>query len=176
MTDRAALAAKFIKQSRWGESNSTLLAGDASNRRYDRLTLPSGETAVFMDAPPDRGEDVRPFVRIAEYLTGIGLSAPKIFHQDSDAGFLLIEDLGGALFAKMMAADAGAEPMLYRAATDVLIGLHDAPPLELAMCDADWLTEMTDLVFEWYVNGNTKREMTRFRDLFHPLAAKLDVV
>tara|TARA_R110002094_G_scaffold7401_9_gene16594 strand:+ start:18240 stop:19253 length:1014 start_codon:yes stop_codon:yes gene_type:complete len=174
MTDRAAQAAHFIEQSGWGQSKRIFLAGDASNRRYDRLTLPTGETAIFMDAPPDQGEDVRPFVRIAEYLKTIGLSTPRVFHQNPDAGFLLIEDLGDALFAGMVAANPDIEDMLYRAATDVLVDLHAAAPLSLPLCDASWLTDMTTPVFEWYVGGPADQSISRFHDVFCPLAARLD--
>ena len=175
MRSRATQANEFIARSGWGQSRSTLLAGDASNRRYDRLTSPTGATVIFMDAPPNRGEDVRPFVRIAEYLLAIGLSAPKILNKDPDAGFLLIEDLGDALFARMMAADPKQESMLYRASTDVLIDLHRAGPLSLPICDAGWLTDMTEPAFEWYTGGSTDQIMQHFRDVFHPLAARLDM-
>jgi aminoglycoside/choline kinase family phosphotransferase len=176
MNDRAALAVKFIEQSGWGESSISLLAGDASNRRYDRLTLPSGETSVFMDAPPDRGEDVRPFIRIAEYLLAAGLSPPRIFGQDIKAGFLIIEDLGDALFARLMTADPSMEKQLYQVATDALIDLQAAAPPDLPLCDAAWLTDMTAPVFKWYSAQNAHQDMTQFRDLFLPLATQLDAV
>lgn len=174
MTDRASQAAEFIAQSGWGQSRGILLAGDASNRRYDRLTLPTGDTAIFMDAPPDRGEDVRPFVRIAEYLSAVGLSAPKVFGQNYNLGFLLIEDLGDRLFARLMADNPETENMLYRAASDVLIDLHAADPLSLPLCDAGWLTEMTAPAFEWYMGGATNQILLRFQEVFYPLAARLD--
>lgn len=174
MMDRAAKAVEFIVQSGFGESSRALLAGDASNRRYDRLTKPNGETVIFMDAPPDRGEDVRPFVRIANYLKSIGLSAPKVFQQDTDAGFLLIEDLGDALFARLMESNPSTERMLYRAATDLLVDLHAAKPLNLPLCDANWLNDMTAPVFEWYAPDTSNDTIMRFRDVFYPLAAQLD--
>ncbi|MGJ8627176.1 MAG: aminoglycoside phosphotransferase family protein [Sulfitobacter sp.] len=176
MTARAANAANFIEHAGWGQSKRVLLAGDASNRRYDRLTQPNGQTAIFMDAPPDLGEDVRPFVKVANYLNSVGLSAPKVFHQNPDAGFLLIEDLGDALFARLMDADSSAEDMLYCAATDLLIDLHTAPPLNLPLCDANWLTDMTAPAFEWYAHDTENNPASQFRDVFYPLATQLDAV
>lgn len=176
MTARKSQSAAFVTLSGWGQSSAKLLAGDASNRRYDRLTLPDGKTAILMDAPPGRGEDVRPFVRIAEYLKRIDLSAPKILARDPTNGFLLIEDLGDDLFARMMKDDPSSQQMLYRAATDVLTHLHAADPLTLPPCDATWLTKMTAPVFEWYLGGETDAAISRFQTMFHPLAAQLDVV
>ncbi|MFU1478368.1 phosphotransferase [Roseovarius sp. C7] len=93
MTRDDALAG-FAARIGWQEAAWVTVAGDASNRRYMRLTRPGGDTAILMDAPPDRGEDTRPFIRIAEYLCGLGLSAPRILHRDTEAGMLLIEDFG----------------------------------------------------------------------------------
>ena len=174
MTDRVSLAKQFIAHSGWAESTCTLVAGDASNRRYDRLTNRAGETAIFMDAPPDRGEDVKPFVRIAKYLINCGLSAPKIYHQDDIAGFLLIEDLGDAIFARLMESDPRTETPLYEAATDILIELHTHLTLSLPDCDAEWLTQMTAPAFEWYAHDSDGDILQRFRDIFLPLTKKLE--
>ena len=58
MTDRSVLADAFLASTRWAKARRSPLAGDASNRRYERLNMPeTGETAVLMDAPPEKGED-----------------------------------------------------------------------------------------------------------------------
>ncbi len=82
------------------------LAQDASFRRYWRLTGALGG-AVLMDAPAP--EDVRPFLRIAAHLEAIGLSVPRVFKADAEAGFVLEEDLGDALLSVVLdeVAEAG---------------------------------------------------------------------
>ncbi len=173
VTGRKAASQSFLDRIGWDDAARATVAGDASNRSYDRLTRADGTTAILMDAPPDRGEDVRPFVKIAEHLTANGLSAPNIYHQDAENGFLLIEDLGNALFARKMAAEPGRQEMLYRAATDVLVDLHAFPLLPLPVCDAAWLTGMTELVFEWYAAPD-EDTLRRFREIFTPLADSVD--
>ncbi len=74
MDERAERIAGFLLHAGWGEATRTALAGDASNRRYERLSRPGGETAVLMDAAPERGEDVVPFLTIADHLAKSGLS------------------------------------------------------------------------------------------------------
>ena len=71
------------------------LAGDASFRRYFRLT-DGNDSWVLMDAPPER-EDSRPFVDVARRLQAGGVEAPHILAQDLEQGFLLLEDLGDEL-------------------------------------------------------------------------------
>lgn len=172
MTDRAAAADAFIDAAGWGQATRSVLAGDASNRRYDRLVAGDGHSAVFMDAPPEKGEDVRPFIRVAQFLTATGLSAPRILDQDTERGFLLIEDLGDAVFARLMADDPERTAPLYAAATDALIDLHKAAPLDLPVCDAAWLGTTTGLLFDWYAADATLEKP--FNDLFVPLAQGLD--
>ncbi|WP_339639063.1 phosphotransferase, partial [uncultured Sulfitobacter sp.] len=82
MTERAALIEGFLLTSGWAGATRKLLAGDASNRRYDRLRKENGDRAILMDAPPERGEDVRPFLDVAAHLRACGLSAPQIYHKD----------------------------------------------------------------------------------------------
>ena len=62
------MRADFIDRAGWSDAEERLLAGDASFRKYFRLTRPGG-AAVVMDAPPPQ-EDVRPFVRIGRHLLG----------------------------------------------------------------------------------------------------------
>ena len=168
MTDRPGLAQAFLKRTRWADAQVTLLAGDASNRRYHRLYLPeTGETAVLMDAPPNKGEDVRPFIYIAKYLTGVGLSAPRILTADETQGFLLLEDLGDALFARVAALDPSLEETLYTTATDALIALHkQAPPSGIKAYDTMVMSDMAVLSFDWYATGAGRADEPA-RQAFH---------
>ncbi|MFN3211037.1 MAG: aminoglycoside phosphotransferase family protein [Roseovarius sp.] len=177
MSDRDAQIGAFIDRAGWGDAVVSHLAGDASNRRYLRLIRPSNaQRAVLMDAPPDKGEDVRPFVQVARYLSGIGLSAPRILERDDDAGFLLLEDLGDALFASIVPRNPDIEERLYSTATDVLVHLHaQMPPPGLASYDPPTATALSALVFDWYLPGATDTpdatERSGFETCLHDLLA-----
>ena len=69
------------------------LFGDASFRRYFRVTLADGATRIAMDAPPPQ-EDCHPFVDISKRLEAAGVHVPHIHAEDLQQGFLLLEDLG----------------------------------------------------------------------------------
>ena len=173
---RADLAQTFLSSTTWATARREPLAGDASNRRYERLYMGS-MTAVLMDAPPDKGEDVRPFVSIAEHLTGLGLSAPKILASDTQNGFLLLEDLGDDLFARVLSRHPDMEDTLYTAATDVLLALHRTAPPPLKRYDPDLMTDLAALAFTRYKSGITgvedPAETQGFRDAFKPLLSDL---
>ncbi|HTR86309.1 MAG TPA: phosphotransferase [Reyranella sp.] len=152
MSERAALRADFIARSGWGDARESLLAGDASFRKYYRLTRASG-TAVVMDSPAAH-EPVEPFVRIGRHLLKLGLSAPDIYAEDLADGFLLLEDLGDDTYARVIAR-GGDEAELYARATDVLVVLHQAPNHavlpELGGYTGEALIDAAMLLPDWYL-------------------------
>ncbi|MBL8630452.1 MAG: phosphotransferase, partial [Rhodospirillaceae bacterium] len=121
---RDAVIQNFLQNCGWGDAKRWRLAGDASFRKYDRLEGPKGRT-VLMDAPPPH-EDVRPFVRIAKHLHGLGFSVPEIWAEDAQAGLLLLEDLGDDTYTRLLARGHDEE-LLYALAIDALIALHKVP-------------------------------------------------
>jgi len=161
---RDAAVRAFLDAHGWGGAALSPLAGDASNRRYLRLSR-DGVPAVLMDAPPERGEDVRPFVAMTDWLRGQGLSAPEIYARDLGAGLLLLEDLGDALYARHIAADPRSEADLYGAAVDLLVHMADCPPppaigsagaeTPLASYDGAVLLREAALVTDWWLPGAT---------------------
>jgi aminoglycoside/choline kinase family phosphotransferase len=153
MPDRSAIIDTFLAGNGWGEATREALAGDASFRRYIRLRR-GDDTAMLMDAPPER-EDVRPYLRIARLLHGLGLSAPDVRAADEAAGLLLLEDLGDETYTRVLAS-GGDEASLYTLATDVLIDLHHrfqmgsmaagVPPY-----DDKKLMDEAALLVDWYL-------------------------
>ncbi|MDP1749771.1 MAG: phosphotransferase [Reyranella sp.] len=155
-SERDRSRADFIARAGWGDAGERLLAGDASFRKYFRLSRPR-ESAVVMDAPPPQ-EDVRPFVRIGRHLIALGLSAPQILAEDPEHGFLLLEDLGDDTYARVLAA-GGNEAELYARATDVLVQLYRAGDRALlpglGAYAGDALIEAAMLLPEWYLPAAT---------------------
>lgn len=130
---REAVKSAFLAAAGWGGAALSPLAGDASNRRYERLANgPGGRRAVLMDAPAERGEDISIFLAFTGLLRDMGFSAPDVFEADIGGGFAIIEDLGDALYARVAAASPDQETPLYEAAVDLLAAMHSAPPPGLA--------------------------------------------
>lgn len=142
-------APAFLAEAGWDGAQILPLAGDASFRRYFRV-VDGQRTAVLMDAPPPH-EDPRPFIHVTEYLTGIGLSAPRIFHRDLGQGLLLIEDFGSDRMREAVDAAPEREVEIYEGVTDLLVELHrHAPPSGLKKHGIDaWLDEV-QLFTDWY--------------------------
>jgi N-acetylmuramate 1-kinase len=182
MSDRQTAMTEFLARSGWGEAIVTPLPGDASTRRYARLAL-KDRKAMLMDqpqaaegavAPPGASDEARRalgynavarlagadcarFAAAAGWLRGQGFAAPEIYAADHASGFVILEDLGDALFADVL-ADGGDEKTLYQAAVEVLAKIHanDAPDAlssdkPLFDYDQTALVAETDLLTEWFL-------------------------
>src|SRR4051794_3012931 len=144
---RDELIAVFLTRAGYAPSDAEPLGQDASFRRY--LRIRGNPLAVLMDAPPP--EDVRPFLRIAAHLHGIGLSVPRIIAANEAAGLVLEEDFGDDLLSILLDAGAPPEP-LFDAAVDALVVLQrTAPPDGLAVWDATAMaTTALGTLFDWW--------------------------
>ncbi|HLQ18415.1 MAG TPA: phosphotransferase [Tabrizicola sp.] len=155
MPDRAAQIRAFLAQAGWEKAQRSHLAGDASDRRYERLRL-GGATAVLMDNPPGGPDDPAAFSRMARHLCAIGLSPPAILAEDLDHGILLLEDLGDDLYARLLAADPDRDAALYAPAVDVLLHLQQAapPPGLPDLTAGDW-AQAAGFALDWYAFAAT---------------------
>lgn len=155
MADRSALAQGFLQRTGWGAARAEHLAGDASDRSYARVYL-GDRRAVLMDSPPGGVDDIRAFVTMDRHLRGLGLSAPEILAEDLDTGFLLLEDLGDDLYARLLTGDPAREAKIYATAVDALAHLQASPaPAGLPnLTAADW-ARAAGLVLEHYVPAVT---------------------
>jgi aminoglycoside/choline kinase family phosphotransferase len=175
VSDRTQQARQFLSTTSWSGADILPLAGDASSRRYERLRLPDGQTAVLMDAPPEKEKKTPRFVAIAKHLSGIGLSPPDIYAEDLANGFLLLEDLGDNRFAEVIKENSALEKTLYLAALNALICLHKNPlPPMTEAYDLKLMSEMAALAYSWYKAGieGTPNKVARLAEL-EPYLAKL---
>jgi aminoglycoside/choline kinase family phosphotransferase len=204
---RSQTIESFLKQAGWSDAERLPLTGDASTRRYVRLWR-NGQSALLMDQPqgaeaPTAAADATPaerkalgynavarlagadcgrFVAAANYLRGLGLSAPEIYADDAAQGFVLMEDLGADLFTDSL-AKGGDEKVLYEAAAEVLATLHakQAPALlppdkVLHAYDETALIAEVDLLTEWFFPVGLGRkasdaEVSEFHGLWHDVLA-----
>jgi N-acetylmuramate 1-kinase len=145
-------APDFLAAHGWRSCEIRPLAGDASFRRYFRV-VNGDRQAVLMDAPPPH-EDARPFVAVAEWLVGAGLSAPAILARDLDRGLLLLDDFGDDRLREALDAVPDREAELYALAVDLLVHLHRRPPMPgLPPHGLDqWLEELR-LFPDWYCDA-----------------------
>ena len=129
------------------EFNLELASGDASFRRYFRLTLPDGLTRIVMDAPPEH-EDCRPFVSIGRSFAELGLHVPVIHAEDLEQGFLLLDDLGSLHYLESL--NESCVDRLYGDALGALMVIQSCGPRSgIPPYDEKLLRQEMSLFTEW---------------------------
>jgi N-acetylmuramate 1-kinase len=129
-----------------------IASADASFRRYLRIDTLQGSARIIMDAPPDK-EDCKPFVKMAQLLTGAGLLAPEVLAWDEAQGFMLLTDLGAQTMMEQIDQSAPqANLPRYMQAVDALLQLQTASkPGVLPPYDAALLQRELQLFPDWYI-------------------------
>lgn len=123
------------------------LAGDASFRRYARVTL-HNKSFMLMDAPPEK-EDCVPFVRIDEFLDQHGVRVPHIVSKDLIQGFLLLEDFGDVVLANLLTNETVDD--YYTQSFKQLIELQNIDGIdELPHYCYEKLMQEMHLLTEWF--------------------------
>ena len=148
------LAILYAEQS-WGvvpPATLTAASSDASFRRYFRWEG-AGRSFVVMDAPPPQ-ENCKPFVDIAFLLAKSGINVPKIYAEDLDRGFLLLNDLGNKTYLDVIDSENADD--LFKDALQALLAFQQLPMVApLPSYDVALLRRELELFPEWYV----KREL-----------------
>jgi len=141
-----------------GEVAMEPASGDASFRRYFRLTRPDGSTAIAMDAPPGP-EDCRPFVDMAQQLRALGVHGPEVLAQDLERGFLLLEDLGSRHYLDELTPQT--VDRLYGDAMGALVTVQALGPRHgLPAYDRALLLQEMELFREWLVGRHLGTGLT----------------
>ncbi|WP_136249203.1 aminoglycoside phosphotransferase family protein [Halomonas borealis] len=131
-----------------------LAAGDASFRRYYRLTLADGSTRILMDAPPEQ-EDSTSFVAIARAWEAAGLPVPHLHAVDLEAGYLELDDLGDTPLQKRLGDERDPATLAWHERALALLETlqNRTAPHELPRYDAALLGRELDLFPEWCLAG-----------------------
>ncbi|MBK5303385.1 MULTISPECIES: aminoglycoside phosphotransferase family protein [Gammaproteobacteria] len=148
------LAILFAEQG-WGTvppATLTAASSDASFRRYFRWEG-ADRSFVVMDAPPPQ-ENCKPFVDIAFLLAKSGINVPKIYAEDLERGFLLLNDLGNKTYLDVIDSENADD--LFKDALQALLAFQQLPMVApLPSYDVALLRRELELFPEWYV----KREL-----------------
>ncbi len=124
------------------------LAGDASFRRYARLTV-LGQHWMVMDAPPER-ENSQPYIAIAALFNEFGVRVPQIFAYDLTQGFMILEDFGNVLLSQLLTPQT--VDSFYSQAMNQLMGIQKIPvPINFPAYDTQRLMTEMRLFTDWFV-------------------------
>jgi tRNA threonylcarbamoyl adenosine modification protein YjeE len=125
---------RLIENAGWAHAHRRPIRGDASTRRYERISV-GNRSAILMDwpkpaAPPRRdsraawrAQDVSATLAVGSALHQAGLSVPAVLAADHAAGVVLMEDFG----TEGIAVSGKPVPLRYETAIDALAVIHGRP-------------------------------------------------
>ncbi|RUP42005.1 MAG: hypothetical protein EKK63_02895 [Acinetobacter sp.] len=138
------------------------MRGDAGLRNYHRTKTDDGKSFVIMDCPPTYAE-VSKFIQISDYLLKENFSAPTIFAQDIENGFLILEDFGNVSLKDYLQSDnqgIDQKNAIYHLIIDLLISLQNkVAPTFLKDFNDEILCNELDLFINWYIPYKYNQEL-----------------
>ncbi len=126
-----------------------VVSDDASYRKYYRLRLADEKTFIVMDSSI-QVESIYPFIDVSVRLLKAGVQIPRVYSQNLDKGYLLIQDLGDTHLADILSEMSCT--MLYTKCMNEILKMQKADTSELDPYDADFLMFEMELMPEWYLN------------------------
>jgi aminoglycoside/choline kinase family phosphotransferase len=130
------------------------LSGDVSPRRYARVVLEDGTTAVLATYPNEVRDVCPRFLQTGELLTGAGVRVPRIYAASCEQGWMLLEDFGPQTLGEQRDRPWSELRLYFRRALE-LVGRIAALPVDVV----GGLNPPLD-------RGLLKRELAQTWDLF----------
>jgi aminoglycoside/choline kinase family phosphotransferase len=165
------------------------MPGGASTRRYFRVLLPAGASAVGMFVPEGaRPEEVQkivqrpewPFLEVRALLADRGVDVPRILAEDTERGWLVIEDLGEDTLANYLLAKPQEKTPIYTRAVEDLaraqVALRELPAdgvVASRAFDEELLRWEIDHFREWGLDARGKKLSPADRAIFDGVAGRL---
>jgi len=125
-------------------------SSDASFRRYFRIEHRQ-QHYIVMDAPPEK-EETAPFIKVARLFQQAQVNVPEIIAQETQQGFLLLEDFGSKCLLDCL--NETNVDQLYKVALDSLFTLQKNTSIQqadLPHYDQQLLQTELDLFSDWFL-------------------------
>ncbi|MFO0679062.1 MAG: phosphotransferase [Polyangiaceae bacterium] len=171
------------------EATFTAMPGGASTRRYFRVRIEGGDSAVAMFVPDaSKADEIDksgartrwPFLEVHELLRQRNIDVPALFGEDCASGFLILEDLGDDTLANYLTKHEASRTSLYtRAVTDLAKAqrnLATLDPHSIVACrafDEDLLRLEIDHFREWGIEARGLALRPADRAAFDGIAERL---
>ena len=155
--ERESLRLQWARQALGDEEAQLQRASvDAGYRSYWRSSG-QGQERIVMDSPPGL-EDVRPWLQMRDLLEQGGVRVPQVLARDVEAGFLLLEDLGGPNLGQIL-DESNADAYFDAAITQLLRLQAIAVPPSMSDFGEALLQRDAGLFEEWFLRRHLGIEL-----------------
>ena len=107
-------------------SKIRLIAGDASFRKFYRLTL-NNNNKIIAFAEKEKYKNLIAYSAVNKFLRDNRIYAPRVFEQDYVKGIIVMEDFGDLTFHKILLGKKN-KLTIYKKLVDLLIKIQKIKP------------------------------------------------
>jgi len=143
---------------------------DASFRKYYRLRDGS-KTALLMDSSLEK-ESLISFLDVTSRLQNADVGVPKIFEQNTEEGFLILEDFGTKHYLDIL--NQNNFKAYYTKAINTILKMQKADVAGLPLYDKVFLHAEMNLMQEWYIEKYLQATLSETQKKL--IANTLDVI
>ncbi|MEN4053644.1 MULTISPECIES: phosphotransferase [Sulfurimonas] len=160
----------WLQTTQYANYSLTIASADASFRKYYRLTQ-ADKSYLLMDSSLEK-ESLAPFLDVTKRLSQAGVNVPKVYEQNLESGYLIIEDFGNMHLLQSLTQQNFKE--LYKKAIDEIFKMQRADANSLPLYDKTFLHFEMDLMQEWYLEKKLGHSLTQKE--VHTLNKALDSI
>jgi len=140
----------------WGGASINVASADASFRSYYRVKH-KNQIFILMDSSLEK-ESLDPFLDVAKRLEQTGVKVPKVYEQDLQEGYLIIEDFGSTHYLDLLNVESFKS--LYKKAMDAIVLMQEGDASGLPLYDKVFLHEEMDLMKTWFLEKHLNLDLT----------------
>ena len=140
---------KWVNELGYREHRFEVVSDDASYRKYYRLILPNNRTFIIMDSSM-QVESIYPFIDVSVRLLKAKVQIPRVYSQNLEQGYLLLEDLGDTHLIDIL--NENSYKLLYMKSIHEILKMQEANTHGLEPYDEEFLMYEMRLMQEWYLD------------------------
>ena len=140
---------EWVNELGYREHKFEVVSDDASYRKYYRIILPNNRTFIIMDSSM-QVESIYPFIDISVRLLKAKVQIPRVYSQNLEHGYLLLEDLGSTHLIDIL--NDNSYKLLYMKSIHEILKMQEANTNGLEPYDEEFLMFEMRLMQEWYLD------------------------
>ena len=164
---------KILEKEKIEVKKLSLLAGDASNRKYFQY-FSSKKNYVIMHDKDEK--NLNDFIKVTNILKKF-VVVPSIIHDLSKQSILVLENFGPTKYSEIITKKNRKK--IYRLAVDTIFDIQKIKHPDLLKYSIDMFITESNLFFDWYLNYLNKKEVNvlkkKFNLLFKSYLSSMDI-
>ena len=140
---------EWVNELGYKEHKFEVVSDDASYRKYYRIILPNNKTFIIMDSSM-QVESIYPFIDVSVRLLKAKVQIPRVYSQNLEQGYLLLEDLGSTHLIDIL--NDNSYKLLYMKSIHEILKMQEANTNGLEPYDEEFLMFEMRLMQEWYLD------------------------